>query len=671
MDDKIYRGPGHPVGAHFHSGPKGERGLPGVSPKVDMTYNEDDGTVVFTVTDGYGQREQTAPMAELMDDWMEHDSYEVLKQWMDTHSDAEWWVDENHGLHLSNVPPDADDRIVDAVDDWLDDHPEATTTVQDGSITKAKLDTSLKKAVSRVVDTFEDLYNTTEDEVTVLKDDSYFGSGQTVTFMKADNVLAPSLSHLQRANGDYMVPKPNGHPEASDVPTQAIGEVVASYINRPEIVYGGNGAFSTSCDSEMDCSIFAQLVMQGISYEHSRYVEGNDENDFGKYVGNNIPKNKSSLMDTSRTTGYNTTEIALWLAEQNRLHYIDYSKEHPCSQLRVGDVLFESDPEGDVGVSYIANRYLYIHHIVVVLAVYPESDRIVIAEAGSSHTGNEYVFPQGLNYRRDNIKISTLSIGDNPTKHALYGRPRYGVATSNPISVPSQFFFNDSATINTTTTTKQIGQLFVNTPLNPHKMYTLVLKGKLPQFSTEKACVALFHSVTSGSRIEMTPTVFIDCGDEIAIPFVPVSESDSAKTLPIIVYYRTAEASTAVEHTYRLEESGLFEGLHPSISPNAVRVDRSIITEENGVTLSNVFLWKQDGKLHLRFNASLDAAVSSATDKVIAQLNLGIQSFGTSRIFTCFCGGQGRRATLSTGNALSVYYQSGEGASYANFDIVI
>lgn len=139
MDDKIYRGPGHPVGAHFHSGPKGERGLPGVSPKVDMAYNEDDGTVVFTVSDGYGQREQTVPMAELMDDWMEHDSYEVLKQWMDTHSDAEWWVDENNGLHLSNVPPDADDRIVDAVDDWLDDHPEATTTVQDGSITVSKL----------------------------------------------------------------------------------------------------------------------------------------------------------------------------------------------------------------------------------------------------------------------------------------------------------------------------------------------------------------------------------------------------------------------------------------------------------------------------------------------------------------------------------------------------
>ena len=38
--------------------------------------------------------------------------------------------------------PDAA-TIVQAVNDWLDDHPEATTTVEDGSITKAKLATAL------------------------------------------------------------------------------------------------------------------------------------------------------------------------------------------------------------------------------------------------------------------------------------------------------------------------------------------------------------------------------------------------------------------------------------------------------------------------------------------------------------------------------------------------
>lgn len=112
MDDKIYRGPGHPVGAHFHSGPKGERGLPGVSPKVDMTYNEDDGAVVFTVSDGYGQREQAVPVSERIDEWTDEHGHE-------------------------------------AIDAWLDDHPEATTTVEDGSITVSKLHSSARSSLEK------------------------------------------------------------------------------------------------------------------------------------------------------------------------------------------------------------------------------------------------------------------------------------------------------------------------------------------------------------------------------------------------------------------------------------------------------------------------------------------------------------------------------------------
>lgn len=45
--------------------------------------------------------------------------------------------------------PDPDD-VKQNVEDWLDDHPEATTTVQDGSITKAKLDSNLKGTVDDV-----------------------------------------------------------------------------------------------------------------------------------------------------------------------------------------------------------------------------------------------------------------------------------------------------------------------------------------------------------------------------------------------------------------------------------------------------------------------------------------------------------------------------------------
>lgn len=41
-------------------------------------------------------------------------------------------------------------KIATAVENWLDDHPEATTTVQDGSITKAKLDSNLSQTMDEV-----------------------------------------------------------------------------------------------------------------------------------------------------------------------------------------------------------------------------------------------------------------------------------------------------------------------------------------------------------------------------------------------------------------------------------------------------------------------------------------------------------------------------------------
>ena len=46
----------------------------------------------------------------------------------------------------------SDEQVAGAVGDWLDDHPEATTTVEDGAITKAKLDSNLQGTVDDVAD---------------------------------------------------------------------------------------------------------------------------------------------------------------------------------------------------------------------------------------------------------------------------------------------------------------------------------------------------------------------------------------------------------------------------------------------------------------------------------------------------------------------------------------
>lgn len=54
------------------------------------------------------------------------------------------------GKVKDNKPTDA--QVAQAVDDYLDDHPEATTTVQDGAITYAKLDSNLKDNIDDVAD---------------------------------------------------------------------------------------------------------------------------------------------------------------------------------------------------------------------------------------------------------------------------------------------------------------------------------------------------------------------------------------------------------------------------------------------------------------------------------------------------------------------------------------
>ena len=64
--------------------------------------------------------------------------------------------------------------IESAVSDWLDDHPEATTTVEDGSITKAKLDEDLQETV---------------DDVSSLKTEITNGSANISSLEKADAVV--------------------------------------------------------------------------------------------------------------------------------------------------------------------------------------------------------------------------------------------------------------------------------------------------------------------------------------------------------------------------------------------------------------------------------------------------------------------------------------------------
>lgn len=108
MDDKIYHGPAH-GGPHFHSGPRGKRGTPGVSPTVQISELSEDGAYTITVTDAYHSESVRIPVAD-------------------------------------------EELIAERIDMWLDAHPEATTTVEDGSITIEKLTSEAVEELKAIAD---------------------------------------------------------------------------------------------------------------------------------------------------------------------------------------------------------------------------------------------------------------------------------------------------------------------------------------------------------------------------------------------------------------------------------------------------------------------------------------------------------------------------------------
>lgn len=445
------------------------------------------------------------------------------------------------------------------IDDIIDAHP--VSNVQDGAISGAKLSDTLRSELIRksdatqtktveVVADYNGLLESTADEVLVLDDDSYYGSGETVVFEASQDEFFTTL--YQRNNGDYVRPKAKKTSVESIAPTYSIGNVVASYINHSEFSYGGGGAFSLdSVANEIDCSTFAFLTMQGITYENSRY-NGLSSNILGSYVGDNIPRNQQSL--TSSRLAYNASEMAQFFAEKNRLFLLDYDCAHPASQLQAGDILFESVPQdGGEEAERVKTRYYNIGHVVVVLAVYPEQDIIMIAAGGGMGAGS-------VNKMSSNVvKYGLVKIGENPNKHIVYARPRYG---------NEHIDYNDliyNVPIGSTVSTPSapggvlsiVDRVKLKETLKANKMYTIAIKGSLPSYNKEHTVLGVYANSGWAFR-----TLGFDCADELVFPFVP--KTDISDTLSIRVNLPSTE-TVAGTATYYIDELAIYDGLVPAL----------------------------------------------------------------------------------------------------------
>jgi len=64
-------------------------------------------------------------------------------------------IDDNGQLYWGSIPTSASE-MQEYVDDWLDDHPEATTTVEDGSISFQKLNSDMQSRVTHTISFTDD-----------------------------------------------------------------------------------------------------------------------------------------------------------------------------------------------------------------------------------------------------------------------------------------------------------------------------------------------------------------------------------------------------------------------------------------------------------------------------------------------------------------------------------
>lgn len=319
---------------------------------------------------------------------------------------------------------DMSENAEEYINRWLENHPEATTTVQDGAITEAKLSSSLslKKATSHktIADMAADTALQAGMFVTVSGYDSFgddfsgtylvreFGQNEiydATALVKLDNGLCAELAGSRTVKTDAYS---SNFTIDECVKNEIINCALSYYRNNNKLYYGNtytaNNVKKNPYDDtysgetsdgtphstftgrlQIDCSSFVELVLSGIPFEQSVYVEENMENtrfyDWG-YQWNH----KERYYDAG---GYRmlANDIALYCRDKGWI----FRRKEDCSNLQTGDILFF---KGDAAKGFWGD----IRHTAIFLYVdgygYPVifdvGNRYVSPNAGDYSTNAEY-----------------------------------------------------------------------------------------------------------------------------------------------------------------------------------------------------------------------------------------------------------------------------------------
>lgn len=282
---------------------------------------------------------------------------------------------------------------------------------------KSKLAKTLDTKMA-VVANFAELLTSTADVVTVLRNDSPFGDGSICVYEKRTE----TIGGYQRADGSYVFARPSNGARNTK-PKYALLDILNDWLGRENIIHSYKSSlFNTDFDGvdasgnfSMDCSSFVQTILQGISYNNSRFALGKDANNiYGEYVGsNNLPDSQFSPTRKHALLSY---ELAEYYAERGLLYNVPNDIEKAKHMLQFGDVIFGSDYEEP----YVnPNRYYGITHCVLVVGISTDDDYIIIAES-SNYEGTSASEDTPNHIRR--AKLSTW-LSNNYFR--VFARPNY------------------------------------------------------------------------------------------------------------------------------------------------------------------------------------------------------------------------------------------------------
>lgn len=335
-----------------------------------------------------------------------------------------------------------------------------------------------------IVDHTADLATVTKNYALVLHNDSIFGDGGPCWMEVLDYA---NVDGYTNANGDTMYPMLDQSAVVSAAaPIKNMWGVISSYLERNDLIYGNNHTlFEPVTTNEIDCGSFVAAVLNGIPYSESKYNTANSKN-------NRTVKISDFGIDHNRSLGHKLSfRFAQYMAEHKWLHSMP-DAVNVCNTLQFGDLLFINHNE-----PVNAHTYLHVGHIAIVLAVFPNNSRVIVAEGGSS--------PIAMTEQRntnDVCKISTLHLNDANIQKYCSAFARI------PLN-------NDDAGVNTIPLYNPIADGFELTPVMIPNCFIETTHGFIDYSSRNSVSVG-FVEVQPGSTIKNAGTTSSDYHIEVA-----------------------------------------------------------------------------------------------------------------------------------------------------------